>query len=36
MMIYRGAEGYSGGLRCFNFVHILCAGLPHVNGECSQ
>jgi hypothetical protein len=34
---YRGAEGYSGSLRCFNCVHIqvLLGSFPHVSGVCS-
>jgi hypothetical protein len=34
--MYRGAEGYSGSLRCFNYVHIrvLRGIFPHVSGVC--
>jgi hypothetical protein len=35
MMIYRGAEGSSWGLRDFNYVHILRGNFPHVSGVCS-
>jgi hypothetical protein len=31
MMMYGGAEGYSGCLRCFNYVHFLHGGFPHVS-----
>jgi hypothetical protein len=31
-MIYRGAEGYSGSLRCFTYVHVLHESFPRLNG----
>jgi hypothetical protein len=34
-MMYRWAEGYSGSLRCFNYVHILGGSFPHLSGVCS-
>jgi hypothetical protein len=33
-MMCRGAEGYSGSLRCFNDVHILRVSFPHVSDVC--
>jgi hypothetical protein len=35
MMMYSGAERYSGSLRCFNCVHILRGNFPHVSSVCS-
>lgn len=35
MVMYHGAEGYSGSLHCCNYVHILSGGFLHVNGVCS-
>jgi hypothetical protein len=34
-MTYGGAEGYSGSLGCFNYVHTLRGSFPHVSGVCS-
>jgi hypothetical protein len=34
-MMCPGTEGYSGSLRCFNYVHILRASFPHVSDVCS-
>jgi hypothetical protein len=33
-MMYFGAEGYSGGRRCFNYVHILHGSFLHVSDAC--
>jgi hypothetical protein len=33
MMMYRGVEGVSGSLLCFEFfVHVLRGSFPHVSG----